>query len=349
MEVPDEVRSRLMELENVIGVGVGPKRVGGEETDEMAVIVFVTEKVPEAELAPEDVCPKSVSLDGEELRTDVIESGEVRALDTLPGETAEPEPAAADRTERHRPAPAGVSTAHVDVTAGTLGTPPLSTADGDLVFLTNAHVAAPVGADEGDPCLQPGPADDGTEDDVIGTLAEYVEVSRDEPNETDSALVAVEEDVLRDNEILEIGALAGWAEPSFGETYEKSGRTTAVTSGELVARDVEIDVAGYYPDEEATFVGVDAFGPMAEGGDSGSLIGVHDEGFRGTNLLFAGGPQATFGIPMEAVQEHHGSLSVANPPSEDDDGEGGGNGDGGGDSRSLLQRIIDWLRRLFGV
>ena len=340
MHVPGHVRSELKRLANVVGVGVGPKRRGGAATEEEAVLVFVTQKLPESELAAEDVCPKTVRIDDEEVPTDVVEVGEVRSLDAtaVPPESTIAAATDSDRTQKYRPAPASVSTAHPAVTAGTLGSPPLTTEDGTLVFLTNAHVAAPADATEGDPCLQPGPADDGTEEDVIGTLAEFSPVSRDEPNESDSALVAVDADALRSNEILEIGALAGWSEPDFDQQFEKSGRTTGHTTGLLMARDVEIDVAGYYPDESVTFVGVDAFTPMAAGGDSGSLIGRHDDGFRGTDLLFAGSPLVTFGIPMTAVEDFHGELTVAHPPDVVDDGR----------SKSLLERIREFIRRFFG-
>lgn len=338
MHVPDHVREDLMSRANVVGVGTGPKRRNGRETGEEAVIVFVTEKLPESELAEEDICPKTVDIDGEEAPTDVVQTGDVWAQATT-AEPAEPSP---DRTKRFRPAPASVSVGHPDVTAGTLGSPPLETEAGPLVFLTNTHVAAPPpDAALGDACLQPGPRDGGDTDDRIGTLHDFAAVSRDEPNTSDSALVEVDSGDLRANEILEIGPLAGFRAAAFGEAYEKSGRTTGHTTGELVAEDVQIDVRGYYPNEPVTFTGVDAFTPMSSGGDSGSLIGLRDDGdFFATDLLFAGSPFVTFGIPWDAVVDEHGELSVANPPSSD-----GGDGD---TRRTLLDVILALLRRFFG-
>jgi hypothetical protein len=66
----------LMELANVIGVGVGFKYKGGILTDDLAVVVNVTQKKPLAELATGDVVP--VELDG--VPTDVQEVGHIRAL-----------------------------------------------------------------------------------------------------------------------------------------------------------------------------------------------------------------------------------------------------------------------------
>jgi hypothetical protein len=186
-----------------------------------------------------------------------------------------------------------------------------------------------------------GAHDGGEREDRIGTLVEFSEIAREEPNETDSALVGVDPDALRENAILDVGALAGFRESTFDEEHRKSGRTTGVTAGDLRAEDVEIEVQGYYPDEAVTFTGVDAFDPMSSGGDSGSLIGRDvDDAFHGTNLLFAGSPFVTFGIPWSAVIEEHGELSVANPP----DG-GGGNGDD--DGNSVLDRIRDFLGELW--
>lgn len=346
MHVPDHVREDLMRRANVIGVGTGPKRRDGRETGEDAVIVFVTEKLPESELAEEDICPKTVQLDDKEVPTDVVQAGDVRA------QAVEAEATTPDRTARYRPAPASVSVGHPDVSAGTLGTPPLSTEAGELVFVTNTHVAAPPpDAADGDPCLQPGPHDGGGEDDRIGTLHEFAPISRTEKNRTDSALVAVDPADLRENEILEIGPLAGFREPTFDATHEKSGRTTGLTSGGLRARDVEIEVRGYYPDEPVTFAGVDAFDPMSQGGDSGSLIGRRVDGdFYGTNLLFAGSPFVTFGVPWTEVAAFHGDLAVANPPADDGGDGDGGDGDGGdgdGSSGGLLALLLDLLRRFF--
>lgn len=339
MHIPDHVRKDLLGRANVIGVGSGRKEQDGSEED--AVIVFVTEKLPESELADEDICPKTVPVDDREVATDVVQAGEVRTQATALEEAAT-DP---DRTARYRPAPASVSVGHPEISAGTLGTPPLTTTDGTLVFATNTHVAAPpeTGA-VGDACLQPGPHDGGDEDDEIGRVHDFTEISRAEPNTSDSALVAVDASDIRENEILEIGPIHGFRTAAFGEEYEKSGRTTGHTTGELVAEDVQIDVQGYYPDEPVTFTGVDGFSPMSAGGDSGSLIGYREDGaFHGTDLLFAGSQHVTFGIPWNAVEAAHGELAVANPPAPDD-----GNGDDGEVPRTIFDVIVDLFRRFFG-
>ena len=90
-------------MKNVVGVGVGYKVQGGEQSDEFAIVVMVTRKLPLPALAPETVLPKHV----EGVKIDVIEVGQLRALQA--------------RTDRWRPAPGGVSIGHYKITAGTFG------------------------------------------------------------------------------------------------------------------------------------------------------------------------------------------------------------------------------------
>ena len=66
----------LMEKPNVVGIGIGLVRVDGEVTAEPGLIVMVVKKVPEAELAPEDVIPATI----EGVRVDVQETGAFEAL-----------------------------------------------------------------------------------------------------------------------------------------------------------------------------------------------------------------------------------------------------------------------------
>lgn len=331
MEIPEAVRRDLESRANVVGTSRGPKRVGGRPTDEECVIVLVREKVPESELDGADRIPPEVELDDGRVRTDVQEVGEVRSQSAATRPAQQP-----DRKRRWRPAPAGVSLGHPEVTAGTLGSPPLATEDGRTVVMTNAHVAAPIGAAEpGDDVLQPGPADGGSTDDAIGTLAEAADIARDEPNTTDSALVAVDPSDLTGS-VLGVGPLAGFGEPTMDATYTKSGRTTGVTTGDLRGRDARIEVRGYY-DEPTVFEGVDVFGPMSAAGDSGSLIGIADDGFRATDLLFAGSDRSTIAAPLSAVQAEHGQLTPV------DDAVAGDTRSTGG-----RWRPTDTIRRLLG-
>lgn len=355
-DVPQSVRDELESLPHVVGTAVGKKRVNGRKTDETCVVVFVDEKLAEAQLSNEEIVPETVDCDGETLTTDVQQVGDVTALTVEPAQ--EPE-----RTERMRPAPGGISIGHPEITAGTMGSVVVETEDGEAVVLTNAHVAAPEGASEGDPILQPGPedggererserdprratersdggdrpegpqssseisSDGGSEGDEIGELREWSEISTTEPNRSDSALVSVDPDDI-DAEILGIGPLVDFSEPDIDadEEYTKSGRTTGVTTGELRGRDTRIEVGGFGP-EPVIFEGVDTFTSMGDPGDSGSLIGIGDGELTATNLLFAGSDDATIAIPTSSLFEEHGELIVENgdgPGNGEDPGEPGG-------------------------
>jgi hypothetical protein len=66
----------LMRKANVVGVGIGMKRVGGEQTGEPVIVVSVSQKLPSSELGPDDVIPRE--LDG--VPVDVQAVGELRAF-----------------------------------------------------------------------------------------------------------------------------------------------------------------------------------------------------------------------------------------------------------------------------
>lgn len=345
-EIPDDLREELESKENVVGVGKGQKLTDDGKTGEEAIVVFVKEKVPEDELSEDDLVPSTVTIQADdeaeeqEVKTDVIESGELYAQAEIPPETTgETQPiggrqsqqrmggpvqsteevtsegevgvrAERTRRDRWRPAPAGVSIGHPEITAGTLGSPPLRTQDDETVFLTNAHVAAPPGVKRGNSVLQPGRADSGKNpEDQIGTVLEWGQLTDDDVNQTDSALVRID-DTLVKNEIHGLPPLKGWANARYDETHYKSGRTTGLTNGELLARDVTARVNyGQDFDGPLTFEGLDVFTAMSAGGDSGSLIGRQKEdGFYASDLLFAGSDRITLGIPMNTVQDEHGTL-----------------------------------------
>lgn len=65
----------LMHKKHVQGTAVGLAKVDGKYTDLIAIIVLVDQKVPESELAPEDIAPRQI----EGMRVDVQEIGIISA------------------------------------------------------------------------------------------------------------------------------------------------------------------------------------------------------------------------------------------------------------------------------
>ena len=63
--VKEEVENDLLKLPGVTGVGIGKKSVGGKETDELAIIVYVEEK---KDVIHENMIPKQI----QGIQTDVI-------------------------------------------------------------------------------------------------------------------------------------------------------------------------------------------------------------------------------------------------------------------------------------
>lgn len=50
----------LMRKANVVGVGLGLHERDGEQTGEVAIVVMLRQKVPLAQLAPQDVIPSEI-------------------------------------------------------------------------------------------------------------------------------------------------------------------------------------------------------------------------------------------------------------------------------------------------
>lgn len=148
----------LMSHPNVVACGVGNKVVKGKKTKQVCIRVSVSQKLDESQLKSTDIIPKEL----EGVKTDVVERGVIKAL--VP-------------TDKHRPAPGGVSIGHKNITAGTLGCLVEDTS-GETFILSNNHVLANSNNGQvGDSIYQPGPHDGGTEADRIGSLVDFVEVN----------------------------------------------------------------------------------------------------------------------------------------------------------------------------
>ena len=151
----ETVKPQIMQMPNVVGVGVGEKITDGKRTGELAIIVLVRKKDP--------MIADSVRIPAEMagVKTDVIEVGEV-----IPHAN----------TTRVRPAPGGVSIGNVNTgVVGTLGVLLTSEADSQRYALSNNHVIGIANlANTGDNVMQPGLGDGGVvRNDVIGPLARF--------------------------------------------------------------------------------------------------------------------------------------------------------------------------------
>ncbi|MFF4258058.1 hypothetical protein ACFY1L_43425 [Streptomyces sp. NPDC001663] len=342
---------REQPLANVVGFGHGVKWSGGEPTGQEAVLVFVTQKVPESMLPERDVVPLQMD-DG--TPTDVVAVGHVAAqrqqqrqsgaqreasygadgsvqeqlarlsqplLEELSGPAAF-EPQILKR--RMRPCPSGFSIGNVRVTAGTLGSVvydflPGATVDppgpglgtpAKFYVLSNNHVLADSNrAQLGSPIVQPGVFDGGSDPaDRIATLDRFITIQfapqiplERHNNVVDCALGTVEfQDATREQYFS--GAPRAWrrkANVAVGDLVKKTGRTTNISFGRIMAVDATIDV-NYGTAGTARFKDQILTTNISAGGDSGSLVTSLDNVALG--LLFAGSSVVTIANHFENVR-----------------------------------------------
>ncbi len=210
-----------------------------------------------------------------------------------------------------RPVPIGISTGNVgECSAGTIGARVSS--GSDVYALSNNHVyALENDAPIGSAVLQPGRYDTGcswSESDVIGTLADYVPINFDGPNEVDAAIASTSTDQLGTATPAD-----GYGTPSsttlqalVNMSVQKYGRTTQLTSGTITSVNTDVNVG--YSGGTALFVEqiiVQSTKPFIKGGDSGSLL-VTSTGNSPVGLLFAGNMSGKY-----AVANHIGDVLSA--------------------------------------
>jgi hypothetical protein len=288
---------------NVHAVGVGHKVVAGETTETASVRIYVTQKVAPSLLPPRDRLPESI--DG--IPTDVIESPP--AFLATEG-SVEMGSCTDDRKERQRPVMAGISAAHLDVTAGTISCFCRSKRHGDdpskVYVMSNNHVFANVNQSQiGDAPYQPGPADGGRADDHFADLHRFVpmKLGGTEPNRVDAAIGELSSEVEFRSEVCQIGKIKGTGVAVEDMAVRKHGRTTGYTEGTVTdeSYDALIGMDHNDPSVVALFenqVRIERTPPYLEfglGGDSGSLVlGKSDS--EAVGLYFAGPPGGNYGV-----------------------------------------------------
>lgn len=313
----------LLDLKNVVGVGVGYKTTKGKKTSELSLVVSVEKKVSANNLKAEEIIPEQI--DG--YPTDVVEAGKIVAQGTR---------------DKHRPAPGGVSVGHYFITAGTLGM--WVEKDGVPHILSNNHILADSNKGKiGDNILQPAPSDRGNNpDDLIAVLADYVRIDfgYSGRNVVDAAIARIpgegngngggicpfgkkvvnslnflykifnrkhrfsmykpiSADELVLNEILDIGKIVGLQDARLEQSVRKSGRTTGLTVGTVTQLHATVRV-DYGEEGIATFYDQIITTDMSKGGDSGSII-VDSNELNAVGLLFAGSSTVTVANRIQDV------------------------------------------------
>jgi hypothetical protein len=286
---------------NIQGVGVGLPEPGDPgEPGTPSLAVFVVEKA-----AAEQVRSVVVEAMGIEAASDVpITVHESGLLDAQP------------HRFRLRPAPGGVSVGHYKITAGTIGCLAVGRSaprNSRLMVLSNNHVLANSNnAVFGDCIVQPGAYDGGKcPADQIAILERFIPiVFGGTTNYVDCATGWCWPDRVRRELVYLSGGVPAYFRisnapifPQLGMTVGKSGRTTQLTVGRVVA----LNWSGWinYGVGRAWFAGqfvVQGIGrDFSAGGDSGSSVWTWDAVRRPVGLLFAGGGGYTICNPMPWV------------------------------------------------
>lgn len=157
----------LLSLPNVTSIGIGFKRVGGVTSKTVSLQLSVDRKIAPEILAAEAVpsIPKSISFEGVEIPTDVVQRSFKPSYIVLEIERK------SERKSRQDPIIGGFSIGHFKSTAGTIGAIVLESKSRSPVILSNWHVLSGARGRVGDAIVQPGPHDDNqVEKNHVGAL-----------------------------------------------------------------------------------------------------------------------------------------------------------------------------------
>lgn len=309
----------LLKKRNVIAVSYD------ENTDTLDV--WVSQKLPLATLDAEDVVANNVPAG---VTTDVHDAGMGEEADGFTPELLHSETDAlslhTDRHDRHRPVLPGVSEININSTAATAGHYPARVVDpskgvwddsvekGDTVRISNCHVYARSGqADLGEYVVQPSTYDGGDEDDTTGGLVGYLPLEDSVRADVAARSIDADQDTVEPHEMATDWPTAIRREqPEKGETLSKTGRTTGVTSGEVLAPSASVRVE--YPHGIVTLHEQVLTEAMSAGGDSGSP--VYDGDGRLLAQLYAGSPKITAHSRVDAIESDFGIQLMSSEPNE---------------------------------
>jgi hypothetical protein len=298
----------LLAKPNVVGVAIGHKHVGGEDTERLCILALVSTKVPRELLADDELVPARLG----DVLVDVREVGVFQPQQRL--------------TQRQRPAMGGLSISLASGGFGTLGTACYDDVQPGIppryYLLSCNHVLARLNlASPGEKVIQPAALDLGTSPaDDIGTLARFIPLTFFNPSspppivQVNFADAAIAEVALAtvNREIHWIGYPRRWSVSALqavkvGTILQKTGRTTGFTTGQVTAVNATFDVI--YPPGNARFALQILTTKMSDNGDSGSL--VCDVEGTGIGMLFAGSITDTAVSPLNFVE---GGLGVRIAP-----------------------------------
>jgi endonuclease G, mitochondrial len=325
--------SRFLQQDNITSIGIGYKIKDDKPTEELSIQFTVNRKV-----APEEIesigsveIPKSFTIDGVEVPTDVIQRSYA-----LSAKEVKPE-AVPKRKIAINPVVPGVSIEHPRISAGTAGCVVYDASNGAAFILSNWHVLQGANGKIGDSIVQPGSHDDNRVDrNIVGKLVRsHLGVAGD------CAIASIDNRKLAP-EIFDLNvSVSRIGEPELGDRAIKSGRTTDVTYGKV--QRIHVITRINYDEAGSREIGCFEIGPDPEhpapneeismGGDSGSawlfvdqnditdmMLGLHFAGEVGDEpehalACYAGSVFEKLNIspkkPLEIVREDAAGIGYA--------------------------------------
>lgn len=270
-------QDKLLELSNVVGVGLGHKHKNGVDTGEPSLLVLVNQKLDREFLNDGDLVPASFG----KYKTDVIEVGDIFAQTSV------------TNNDRLRPTMGGCQIRSAAINGwGTLGTTVIrrnATMPTQHFILSNRHVLGNVlGADVFQPATL-NPADKVADVSQFAPLGPFV----------DCAIAEVLEFDKCSPEIYGIGYVEGVTNVQPGTRVQKSGARTGYTKGTVQAINATVAVNYGGTTGIITFFNQIITTAMSAPGDSGSIgLDMRNNAF---GLLFAGSTTITVFNPISAV------------------------------------------------
>jgi hypothetical protein len=263
----EQIKNKIEELfqstPEGVGVMLGNKITNGEYTGEESIVFTVEKKKPLSDLTPEEILPSEVEIDGKVYKTDVFETGEIKAFacpSSILNACYSWQSIPPQNRQTIRPLKGGVSLTSQNLQGyvGTLGFLAVDTATGALVGITNNHVViadayyanfrSPTGIiqnESSDNAYQSGDIQPSPSSLKIGEVLRYVPIS--EPptyNQVDGAMISISQSVMSDSESFKQLGLSGTSVMPFATTSEinalvgntlgsSSGRSSGVKQGPL--------------------------------------------------------------------------------------------------------------------
>ena len=272
----------LMNLQNVIGVGLGYKRINNFDTVEPCIHVLVENKIDSKYIPFNNLIPKNYMG----IKTDIIEVGnmDIKNVDMKIS------------NKKIRPLQGGYGMSVLpkgfNPKSGTITCVVTRVSKGKTQYfvLGNNHVLAGVNKFQiGSTVIQPAIEDGGTLSDKVGTLKYYVPIKEYKPyitfsNEVDCAIVEINKTLASDI-IRFIGKVKGVGKPTLGLSVEKIGKMTGLTKGKIITIGVTIKIK-FLDSRSAVFKNQFIADTYSVRGDSGAPFLNKDEEIVG--LLLSG-------------------------------------------------------------